>query len=70
MSGAAMHALDIIGDHPELFRGVVVNTGMMPYHLPGNVYLTEPCTGWTTATAFSPMRSRLVGGDSIRMRTG
>ncbi len=36
LSGAAMHAYDIVGDHPELFRGVIANTGVMPYHLKGN----------------------------------
>jgi poly(3-hydroxybutyrate) depolymerase len=35
-SGGAMHAHDIVGDHPEIFRGLVANTGMMPYHWPGN----------------------------------
>ncbi len=38
-SGGGMMAEDIIADHPDIFRGVVVNTGMMPHHWPGNAPL-------------------------------
>ncbi len=36
LSGGGMKAEDMIADHPDVFRGVVVNTGMMPHHWPGN----------------------------------
>jgi predicted esterase len=36
ISGGAMQAYDIVGDHPGVFRGVIANTGVMPYHLLGN----------------------------------
>jgi poly(3-hydroxybutyrate) depolymerase len=36
LSGAGMHAHDLVADFPDKFRGVVVNTGMMPHHWKGN----------------------------------
>lgn len=35
-SGGGMHALDLVGDYPNLFRGVITNSGRMPHHFPGN----------------------------------
>ena len=36
LSGGGMHAHDLIADYPKIFRGIVVNTGMMPHHWQGN----------------------------------
>jgi poly(3-hydroxybutyrate) depolymerase len=36
LSGGAMNSYSLITAHPELFRGLVVNTAMMPQHMPGN----------------------------------
>ncbi len=36
MAGAAMHAFDLAGDEPDVFRGVIANTGVMPHHRAGN----------------------------------
>ncbi|MEO8878020.1 MAG: prolyl oligopeptidase family serine peptidase, partial [Polyangiaceae bacterium] len=35
-SGGGMNAYGLLSEHPEIFRGVVINTGMMPHHLLGN----------------------------------